>query len=134
MTRLEDLQTWLALEHEAVWLYGVVGARIGGLAGPARTSLDAHRGVRDRLLGLVDEANGQPAGPALSYGDGRIDTRKQARAAARDVEERIAAACVTLVGSADGDDRRFAISGLRRAALAALDWRAPVRAFPGLDV
>jgi hypothetical protein len=25
------------------------------------------------------------------------------------------------------------MSGLRRAALAAIDWGAPVRAFPGLD-
>jgi hypothetical protein len=33
----------------------------------------------------------------------------------------------------DDDDRRFAMSGLRGAALAALDWGAPVRAFPGLD-
>ena len=38
-----------------------------------------------------------------------------------------------LFGAADSDGRRFAMSGLRRAALAALDWGAPVRAFPGLD-
>lgn len=134
MSRLDDLQAWLALEHEAVWLYGVIGARVGGLADPARRSLDAHRVVRDRLRGRVDEVSGQPTGPALTYGDGRIDTRRQARTAARDVEERITAACVTLAGSVQDDDgRRFAISGLRRAALAALDWGAPVRAFPGLD-
>lgn len=133
MSRLDDLQNWLALEHEAVWLYGVVGARLGGLADAARASLDAHRATRDRLRALVDAAGGTPMGPALGYGDGRIDTRRQAREAARGVEERIAAACVTLVGSAGGDDRRFALSGLRRAALAAHDWGAPVRAFPGLD-
>ena len=48
MTRLDDLQTWLALEHEAVWLYGMIGARVDGLARPARTSYDAHRVVRWR--------------------------------------------------------------------------------------
>ena len=133
MTRLDDLQAWLALEHEAVWLYGMIGARVDGLGRPARTSYDAHRAVRDRLLSLVDSAEGDPVGQALTYGDERVDSAKGARAAASDVEERIAAACVTLFGHSGRNDRRFAMSGLRRAALAALDWGAPVRAFPGLD-
>ena len=133
MTRLDDLQAWLALEHEAVWLYGMIGARVDGLARPARTSYDAHRVVRDRLLALVDSAEGDPVGPALTYGDDRVDSAKEARAAASNVEERIAAACVALFGNSERGERRFAMSGLRRAALAALDWGAPVRAFPGLD-
>ena len=133
MTRLDDLQAWLALEHEAVWLYGMIGARVDVLARPAGTSYDAHRIARDRLRTLVDDAGGQPVGPALTYGADRIDSAKDARAAASNVEERIATACVTLFGTVSPDDRRFAMSGLRRAALAALDWGAPVRAFPGLD-
>jgi hypothetical protein len=133
VTRLDDLQSWLALEHEAVWLYGLIGARVDSVATSASTSYDAHRLVRDRLIARVDGVGGQPAGPELTYGDGRIDSRKDARAAASSVEERIAAACVTVFGRADADGRRFAMSGLRRAALAALDWGAPVRAFPGLD-
>jgi hypothetical protein len=133
VTRLDDLQAWLALEHEAVWLYGLIGARVDNLARPASTSYDAHRAARDRLRKQVDDAGGQPVGPALTYGDDRIDSAKDARAAASNVEERIAAACVTVFGTAGQDGRRFAMSGLRRAALAALDWGAPVRAFPGLD-
>ncbi len=133
MTRLDDLQTWLALEHEAVWLYGLIGARVDGVATSARTSYDAHRLVRDRLIAMVDRAGGEPVGPALTYGDRRVDSTKDARATASSVEERIAAACVTVFGGADDEGRRFAMSGLRRAALAALDWGAPVRAFPGLD-
>ena len=133
MTRLDDLQSWLALEHEAVWLYGLIGARVDRVAASASTSYDAHRLVRDRLIALVDRAGGQPVGPALTYGDGRVDSPKGARAAASELEERIAAACVSMFGRADGDGRRFAMAGLRRAALAALDWGAPVRAFPGLD-
>jgi hypothetical protein len=133
MTRLEDLQAWLALEHEAVWLYGMIGARVDRLTKPAATSYDAHRVVRDRLRTLVHEAGGKPVGPALTYGEKRVDSARDARTAARSVEERIAAACVTLFGDVGRKDRRFAMSGLRRAALAALDWGAPVRAFPGLD-
>ncbi len=133
MTRLDDLQTWLALEHEAVWLYGMIGARVDGVAKAASASYDAHRLVRDRLISMVDRAGGEPVGPALTYGDSRVDSPKDARTAASSVEERIAAACVAVFGAADSDGRRFAMSGLRRAALAALDWGAPVRAFPGLD-
>ena len=133
MTRLDDLQAWLALEHEAVWLYGMIGARVDGLSERASTSYDAHRLVRDRLLELVDSEEGRPVSPALTYGDERVDTANDAQTAASDVEERIAAACVTLFGHSGRDERRFAMSGLRRAALAALDWGAPVRAFPGLD-
>ena len=39
----QALQTWLALEHEAVWLYGQIGARVRDLSGAARASYDAHR-------------------------------------------------------------------------------------------
>jgi len=133
MSRLDDLQAWLALEHEAVWLYGVIGGRVGALTKPARTSYDAHRAARDRLLAVVDDTGGRPAAPALGYGDGLIDDRGEARQAAQDVEQRIAAACVALLGAAGRDSRELAVSGLRRAALAALDWGAPPRAFPGLD-
>ena len=134
MTRLDDLQAWLALEHEAVWLYGMIGARVDTLAKPARTSYDAHR-VGPRPAPCAGRArpaairSDRPSPTATSV----IDSAKEARAAASNVEERIAAACVTLFGGADKDGRRFAMSGLRRAALAALDWGAPVRAFPGLD-
>lgn len=133
MTRLQDLQAWLALEHEAVWLYGMIGARVDRLDKPARSSYDAHRAVRDRLRELVHEAGGQPVGPALAYGDERVDSLRVARTSARSIEERIAAACLTLFGDLERDGRRHAMAGLRRAALAALDWGAPVRAFPGLD-
>lgn len=129
----DDLQAWLALEHEAVWLYGVIGARLGRLQEPARASYDAHRVVRDRLRELVSAQGGQPVAPALAYGDDVIDSRKAARAVARDVERRITAACLTTFGSAATDGRRFAMAGLRRAAVATLDWGADPVAFPGLD-
>lgn len=132
MGTLRDLQDWLALEHEAVWLYGLIGARVDRLANPARTSYDAHRAARDRLLALVHERGAPPVGPELTYGEGVVDSPKDARAAAVDLEHRISAACLTLFGHAGHDGRRFAMAGLRRAALASLDWGADVRAFPGL--
>lgn len=130
--RTDDLQRWLALEHEAVWWYGMIGARVSGLADAARTSYDAHRAARDRLMARVHDAGVEPVGPALTYGDGRVDTAKQARAAARGVEQRIAAASLILFGHSEPDDRPLAMRGLHRAALAGLDWGAEPSAFPGL--
>ena len=132
MATLHDLQVWLALEHEAVWLYGLIGAREETLAKPARTSYDAHRVARDRLRAVVHDLGAQPVGPALTYGDA-VDSPSSARSAASDVERRISAACLTLFGHAGRDGRGLAMTGLRRAALAGLDWGADVRAFPGLD-
>ncbi|MGH3457156.1 DUF4439 domain-containing protein [Aeromicrobium sp.] len=133
MSTREDLQAWLALEHEAVWLYGLIGARVDSLAEPALTSFEAHRAARDRLRAVVRNGGGQPVGPALTYGDELFDSRRTARAAARDVENRVAAACLTLLGTGDEGIGRFAMAGLRRAALASLDWGADPIAFPGLD-
>lgn len=130
---VDELQAWLALEHEAVWLYGMIGARVGDLSEAARTSFEAHRAARDRLRDLVSDADGEPVGPELTYGDRRVDSRQVARTAAQEVEARIAAACLTLFGAAGSDGRRFAMAGLRRAALASLDWGADPVAFPGLD-
>jgi hypothetical protein len=129
---LQALQSWLALEHEAVWLYGQIGARVPDLAQAARTSYDAHRTERDRLLTVVHDVGATPAGPQLTYGDELVSSAKAARKAAADLEQRICAACVTVVGVAGRSGRVRATAGLRAAALAAIDWHAPPQAFPGL--
>jgi hypothetical protein len=128
----QALQTWLALEHEAVWLYGQIGARVRDLAGDARASYDAHRTERDHLLAALHDAGATPAGPQLTYGDTLVSSAKQARAAAADLEDRICAACVTVVGVAGGAGRTRAVAGLRAAALSAVDWHADPQPFPGL--
>ena len=132
MTSTEAMQDWLALEHEAVWLYPVIGARFTAVAGHARTSYDKHRDVRDRLLFRLHQMDVEPVSPALSYDVGRLRTRARALAAARQIEGDIAAACLTLAGDSTDGLRTFAIAGLRRAALAQIAWGGPPKAFPGL--
>lgn len=132
MTSTEDLQDWLALEHEAVWIYPVIGARFKDLADRARDSYDDHRDVRDRLLLRLHEMNIEPVPTALSYDVVRLRTRGRARAAAQQVERGITAACLRLIGDSVGDLQAYATEGLRRAALAELGWGARPRAFPGL--
>jgi hypothetical protein len=132
MTSTEALQDWLALEHEAVWLHPVIGARFDTLAGRARRSYAQHRDVRDRLLAQLDDLGVEPVSTDLSYDVGRLRTKARAITAARQVERDIAAACLTLVGESTGELRTYATAGLRRAALAEITWGGQPDAFPGL--
>lgn len=134
MTATETMQGWLALEHEAVWLYPVIGARFDGLADRARESDEAHRGERDRLLARLHDLGIEPVAAKLTYDIRRMRNAEQAQRAARRLERSIAATCLTLVGESTEDDgQTYAIRGLRRAALADLTWGGRPRAFPGLD-
>ena len=134
MTATEAMQGWLALEHQAVWLYPVIGARFDGLADRARRSDEAHRDERDRLLARLHALDVKPVVAKLSYDVSGIRSAQQAQRAARRLEGSIAAACLTLVGDSIEDDAQtYAIRGLRRAARAELAWGGQPRAFPGLD-
>jgi hypothetical protein len=130
-TPTEAMQDWLALEHEAVWLYPVIGARFPQDE-RATTSFSDHRLTRDRLLARLHATGAAPATPHLAYGKPPA-SRKAAVAAAKDMESRISAACLALTGVTEGAPRTFAVEELRRAALAALVWGAEPQAFPGLD-
>jgi len=123
-----DLQELLGLEHEAVWLYAVIGARFEALATEARHSYNAHVTQRDDLLAR----GATPVATELSYNVGQLRSTHDARKIARSIESRIASACLTLVGDSAGPGRDFATTALRRAALAELAWGARLSAFPGL--
>jgi len=125
---IADLQEWLGLEHEAVWLYPVIGARFEALATEARHSYNAHVTQRDDLLAR----GAAPLATELSYHVGQLRSTNDARKLARSIESRIASACLTLVGDSVGSGRDFAAAALRRAALAELAWGAQLTAFPGL--
>ena len=133
MTSAEDIQDWLALEHEAVWLYPVIGARFSAVADRARASYGEHRDVRDRLLSRLHQMRVEPVATTLSYDVGRLRTRASAIEAARQVERSIAAACLTLTGDSTGELRVYATAGLHRAALAEITWGGRPEAFPGLS-
>ncbi|MCW2839395.1 MAG: hypothetical protein JWR55_878 [Aeromicrobium sp.] len=132
MTPTDALQAWLALEHEAVWLYPVLGARFDDLVERATTSFEAHRDTRDAVLARLRALDAEPVSAQLSYDMGALTTAAEARAAARTLEAGITAACLTLTGATEDDARAYAIRNLTKAALAEMTWGAPPRAFPGL--
>lgn len=132
MSERSALQQWLALEHEAIWLLPLVGARFGELTRLSRRTRDAHLVARDELLQRLHDAGADPVATALSYEVGPLKTVAQAKKAVRSVETRVAAAALGLVGEMAGDERVFASTALRRAAMTQLDWGGAPTAFPGL--
>jgi len=128
--RVALLQAWLALEHEAVWLYGVIGGRVNDLDEPAGRSWDRHRGVRDRLVAVIRAADEVPVPPSMGYEPTHIDSAGPAHRAAQSVENRIANACMATLAS--DADRARALKGLISSARAAVAWGAKPEAFPGL--
>lgn len=132
MTTVDALNAWLALEHEAVWLYPVIGAQFFDLRPRATRSFEAHRDVRDALLSRLQRLGVDPVATKLSYELGPMKTEKQARSTAQRVESHICAACLRLAGEAEAKTRTSAIKHLKRAALAEQTWGAAPSAFPGL--
>lgn len=132
MSATTAMQNWLALEHEAIWLLPIAGARFDELNDLGHRTQDAHLIVRDDLLRRIHRLGADPVATALAYDVGPLESVAQAREAVRELESRIAAACLALVGEVSGDDRTFATKSLRRAALAELAWGGEPKAFPGL--
>ena len=128
---LESWQAWLAVEHEAVWLYSLIGGRVEDLSDTARRAWNIHRDARDRLITVVREAGGQPDGPKMAYRAGPIESTGDARRAAQTVEAKVAVAAMACI--ADAFHRPDVVAAVRAAARAAADWGALPKAFPGLE-
>lgn len=126
------MQTCLAFEHEAVWLYAYLGARVPDVAKAARTSFSRHRHLRDELLSVLHAWAASNPLPRADYAVATVLTTAQAEAAARAVESRSAAAWLSVIAVADQSDRSLALARLRTAALAELKWGGKPEPFPGL--
>jgi hypothetical protein len=137
MTLLDSLQTTLAAEHAALWLYGVLGAQTSQSAQP--TLYDAlvegyrqHRGRRDRLAQSVRDAGGEPVAAAPGYDlPGPVATVEDVRRAALGIEEACAATYSALVAESVQAHRRWALTALTDAAVRQLSFGGVPQAFPG---
>lgn len=129
---VSGLQDCLALEHEALWVYAYLGSRITAADEAAHRAFGNHRESRDVLITMLRaSASAQPA-PRADYDVTKVNTRRQASAIATSIEAKSAAAYLSLVGVSEGEDRKFAITALRKAALEILLWGGKPSAFPGL--
>ena len=119
----ELLTALLRAEHEAVYAYGVLGARLAGeeqLA--ARAAFDAHRGWRDRAAAALRDRGAPRPGVAGGY-DAAAADRPAALGLAVRVEEGVAQRCRDLVAGGGPAVRSLGVDGLREAAVRAAGWR-----------
>jgi len=129
-TSLDSWQAWLAVEHEAVWLYSLIGGRIDDLPAPARTEWNRHRDTRDQLTALIRSAGAEPDGPHLSYPEAALNSLADAQRAAQTIEATVQIAALACIS--DTAHRSDVVATLRASARAAASWGANPTAFPGL--
>src|SRR5690349_367438 len=90
---VESWQTWLTVEHEAVWLYGLIGGRVVDLTGPARVAWNRHRDTRDWVTARIRALGAEPDGPQLSY-PAAVESAAAARRAAEAIEAKVGIAAL----------------------------------------
>jgi len=136
-TETESLQTTLAAEHAAVYVYGLLGSRTSQTAEAPlylalRAAYEAHRERRDSLIGEIAAlgATPEPAAPAYTPPAG-LDSPDGRYAAALALEKGCAATYAALVGYTTGARRAEAIGFLNDAAARELSFRGTPEAFPG---
>lgn len=129
---IAGLQDCLALEHEAIWIYAYLGARIAAADEAAHRAFANHRHSRDVLMAMLHVSRAAQPGPKADYALATVKNLEQAAVVAKSIEAKSAAAYLALVGASEGADREFAINTLRKAALATLIWGGKPSAFPGL--
>jgi len=137
-TEVDALQTTLAAEHAAVWVYGLLGARTSqsgeaGLYAALRAAYDAHRERRDELTGDLASLDVSPVGSAPAYTPPPgLDTAAGRAAAALSAERACAETYAVLVGSTTGERRTRAAAMLSDAAVRELAFGGGPEPFPGL--
>jgi len=138
MTPLQALQRALAGEHAAVYVYGVLGARVSGSRQPGlsarlTSAYDVHRGRRDQLTSMVRASHGSPVAAETSYEvPTPARTAPQITTAARVVEQRCADVYAETVGATSRGDRQWAIDALLDAAVRQLSFGAEPERWPGV--
>lgn len=137
MSEVEALQTTLAAEHAAVYVYGALGAQTSRSAQPLvfaalSEAYAAHRDRRDQLVADLQGLDAVPAAAAPAY-DLPADLASVSAVTARavELEEACAATYAFLVGSTTGGRRRWAVTALTDAAVRAIGLGGKPRTLPG---
>jgi hypothetical protein len=139
MTDTEALQTTLAAEHAALYLYGVLGGRTLRSETPrlyagVSAAYAAHRARRDHLVREISDLGADPVAAEAAYEVPRpLETPDQVERAALALERSCASTYAYLVASTTGTWRRWAIEALNETAVRELVFRGTPEMFPGAD-
>jgi len=137
-TTVTPLQTALAAEHAAVYVYGVLGGRASRTGPPdlsraLRSAYESHRARRDRLQALLADSGEEPVGPAPAYATPqRIDSPPGIRRAALELERSCAETYAWVVSQTDDAARSLAVDALKDGAVRGLTFRGTPETFPGI--
>lgn len=136
MTLAEVLEAALVAEHQAVYGYGVAGARLGGRPrAAALAALDTHRVRRDRLAALLAATGATPPAAAPAYAlPFPVRDATSAASLCAALEDACAGAAWDLAAASPARSvaRDLAVRWLAQADAAAVGWRgAPGPALPG---
>jgi hypothetical protein len=135
---LEALQTTLAAEHAAVWVYGTLGGQTSQSTQPTlyalmTTGYTVHRSRRDQLIRAVRDLGVEPVASAVAYElPNDVSTPAKLTSAGLGIETAAAAVYADLVASTYGDQRQWAIAALTDAAVRELGFRGSPQIFPGM--
>jgi hypothetical protein len=134
MSLVDALQRALAIEHQVIYGYGVLGARLatggrGTLPGAPPDQLETegrleqHKVLRDRLAGLLLARHQTPTAAAAAYQlPFAVTNTQSARKLAAGLENSVTEAAYDVISLSrpDSNDRRLMIAALAGAA----DWYA----------
>lgn len=135
---VEGLQSTLAAEHAAVWIYGVLGGQTSTssqarLAKALGTAYALHRGRRDQLIRWVRDASETPVAAEVAYElPNAASTATEIRATALEVEDRCCGAYADMVGRTTGAQRTWAINALIDAAKREMSFGGVAEVLPGI--
>ena len=127
------LQTALAAEHAALYVYGVLGARTSESGQPTvfaevTDAYVTHRAWRDLLTRRLLDQGAEPAPAAPTY---EVPQQPVVARAAAALEARCAETYAFVVAHTSGADRQWAIGALVRTAVRQAAFGTAPGPFPG---
>jgi hypothetical protein len=138
VSAIEALQTTLAAEHAAVYVYGALGAQTSAssssrLYAAVTDAYRTHLERRDALTEMLWAADEEPVAAEPGYELPRdLSSEKAVTRRALRLERSCGAAYAYLVANLTGVQRQFGITALLDAARRELDFGGAPRRLPGL--
>jgi hypothetical protein len=139
MSYVEALQTTLAGEHAALYVYGALGAQTSQSGTPTlyaalTDAYDAHRARRDQLVAMLTDLGAAPVAAEPAYElPANLGNPDAVTDRALELERSCAATYGYLVANSATEDRRFAVNLLIQTAVRELAFRGTPETFPGKD-
>lgn len=136
---LDALQTTLAAEHAAVFVYGALGAQTSQSATPVlfgdvTDAYTTHRQRRDDLIAMLVDAGAEPVAAEPGYDlPADLASTEAITARALRLEQDAASTYAFLVASTTGSARAWAVAALVDTAVRELRFGGRPQRLPGLS-